>query len=116
MSELIVSLATLMLACVLLNPMKILMPDAITMTIIALFFICFAVFAFFVWRERALDERDELHRMRAGHNAYLAVSGVLVLAIGIQSFSHNVDPWLVIAFAVSVLTKAVASFWNKKNN
>ena len=112
-SEFVVSIAALLLAFVLLNPMNIFMPDVLTMILIGIFFVLFGIFGIFLWRERSLDEREELHRMRAGHTAYLAVSTVLALGIGIQTFSHSVDPWLVIAFAVAILAKVASVFWNR---
>ncbi len=113
--ELLIGTATLALSFILLNPADIFMPDMTTMLLLGLFLVLFGLFAVFVWRERSLDEREETHRMRAGHSAYLAVSGALALAIAAQSFSHNVDPWLVAAFAVAMLAKSFASYWNRNH-
>lgn len=113
--EFVIGIAALALAFVLLNPADIFMPGMTTMLLLGLFLVLFGIFAVFVWRERALDEREETHRMRAGHSAHLAVSGILALGIAAQTFSHTVDPWLVIAFAVSVLAKSAVSYWNRNH-
>lgn len=114
--EFIIGVAVLILGFVLLNPMGIFMPDMVTMLLIGLFFVFFVAFAVFVWREKALDERDEIHRMRAGRVAYLGASAVLVIGICVQTLSHSVDPWLVGTLSTAVLAKIAALYWNKTNN
>lgn len=114
--EITIGMAVLILGLILLNPMNIFMPDMVTMLLIGIFFALFAAFAVFIWRERALDEREELHRMLSGRIAYLAASAILVLGIGMQTFTHHVDPWLVAALAGAVLAKIAALHWNKNNN
>ena len=91
------------------------MPDTITMILLGVFFLLFAIFALFVWREKASDEREGLNRMRAGRIAYLVMSGIVTLGIGTQTFTHHVDPWLVATLAAAVLAKAAASYWSKNH-
>jgi membrane protein implicated in regulation of membrane protease activity len=71
----------------------------------------FIALALWVWREYSTDEREDRHRMAVGRTAYLAGSGVLVVAIVVQSVDGAVDPWLLAALAVMVLVKVFGSVW-----
>ena len=114
--ETAISTILIVLVLLLLNPLHFWMPSAMVMAIIAGLIIVFALFAVFVWKERAGDERDELHRMFAGRLAFLAGTGVLVAAIALQSLQHAVDPWLIVTLAVMILAKIAGlaySQWKK---
>ncbi len=103
--EVVVSIILMALAAFIVNPTHIWMPDSMAMMIILVLLIVFGVLASFVWRERARDEREGLHRMHASRAAYLAGSGVLVLGIAIQGLRHDVDLWLVFALGAMILAK-----------
>lgn len=103
--EVVVSLALVALAILLLNPFHFWMPDMMVMTMLALTFVAFAALAVFVLRESAADEREETHKMLSGRFAFLAGSALLTLGLIIQSFSHRVDVWLVVALAGMVIAK-----------
>lgn len=94
------------LLALLLNPFGFFMPDTLLYMMIAGVVVLFGLYAGFVWREGARDEREQLHRMIAGRIAYLAGTGVLVLGIAIQGLTQpDVDPWLVFALGAMVLGK-----------
>lgn len=67
--------------------------------------IVFMVFAAFVWKERARDEREEQHRLVSGRVSFLC--GALMLLIGIvaESYRGTPDPWLLAALGSMVIAK-----------
>lgn len=109
--QFIAALGTLVLAVAVLNPFGILMPTAIAMTLLAALFVAFCLFAVFVIREKAVDERDREHRAFAGHVAFLAGSALLVLGIIAEDLTHTLDSWLVIALIGMVLGKLIARLY-----
>ena len=107
MQQYLVPFIVVLLAIVFLDPLMILMPKVALYSAMAAFFILFVLYATTVWKERAGDEREYLHRAAAGRVAYLAGAGTLVVGIIYQAFVlHSVDPWLVLALAVMVLAKS----------
>jgi len=101
----VVLLIALLIALV--NPFGSWMPQTIlTMTTVGLV-VLFAVFAGFVWKERARDERELLHGMLAGRVAFLTGTGTLIVGIVIQSFRHTLDVWLVVVLVVMILSKII---------
>jgi uncharacterized membrane protein len=114
--ELIISVAFVLLLILLLNPFNFWMPTSVQMMLIALVVIVFALFASFVWREKARDEREEYHKMTAGRIGYLAGIAILVLGVVVQAFSHTLDPWLVSALGVMVVTKIAALVYSRSTH
>ena len=112
MPEIISAVAVCVLALFLLNPMGLWMPTMAHMTMLALAAAAFAVFIVFILRECVADERDEIHRSAAGRAAFLAGSAILIIGIAVQSASHRVDPWLVIALIAMVVGKVGARIWS----
>jgi hypothetical protein len=113
--ETIVTVSLIALAVLLLNPFHFWMPDMMVVGILAVALVVFGIFASFVLREQTVDERDESHKTIAGRNAFLAGSAILMLGIVIQGYSHDVDPWLVIALIVMILVKITTRMWSDKN-
>lgn len=113
--EKLVALALIVIAILLLNPFNFWMPDMMVMGMLAGALVLFGIFASFILRENSLDERDELHRTFAGRNAFLAGSGVLIMGIVAQGYSHAVDPWLVVALIVMVVVKIATRIWSDRN-
>ncbi|MSU73591.1 hypothetical protein EXS56_00425 [Candidatus Kaiserbacteria bacterium] len=108
MKEIIASFVLVVLVVLVLNPFHFWMPMPLQMMVLGATIAAFGVVAGFVVRERAGDERDVAHRMRAGRVAFLAGTAVLVVGIVVQSFMHQVDSWLVGALAVMVVAKMLA--------
>jgi len=75
--------------------------------------VVFFVFASFVWRENARDEREGLHKMMAGRIAFLAGTATLVIAIIIQSFRHELDFWLVLTLGIMILAKIIGLLYGR---
>ena len=114
--ELINALALVFCAILLLNPFHIWMPNMVALFVLALILVFFGIFASFLLREQAGDERDVLHRMLAGRNAFLSGSFVLLSGIVVESFSHHtVDPWIVIALVVMIVVKIGSRVWTDRN-
>lgn len=114
-SETLVTVGLIVTAILLLNPFDFWMPDMMVMSMLAIVLVLFGAFASFVLREKSIDERDEQHRTLAGRNAFLAGSTTLILGIIVQGYSHSVDPWLVVALIVMVVTKICTRMWSDKN-
>ena len=101
--EIILSAAVVILAVILVNPAGFWMPNMVTISLVLLLVVVFAVFAGFIWKEQTRDEREVLHRMMAGRIGYLFGAAALVVAIVVEGFAHRVDPWLVIALTAATM-------------
>jgi hypothetical protein len=101
--EFLVALVLVVSAVLLVNPFELWMPDMMYMTVLAVVVAAFG------------DERDESHRSFAGRAAFLVGSGILVIGIVAQTFSHTLDPWLVAALAGMVLAKVAVRRWSESN-
>jgi hypothetical protein len=113
--ETIITTALVAIAILLLNPFNFWMPNMIVIFILAFALVVFGIFASFVIREKSVDERDDQHKALAGRNAFLAGSGVLMLGIFVQGYTHTVDAWLVLALIGMVITKIVTRYWSDRN-
>ena len=85
-----------------------------TMAIALAVMIVFVLFATMIWKERARDEREVVHRMIAARAGFLVGSGVLVLGIAVQSFAHSVNGWLVGALVAMVVAKAIGRIYSER--
>lgn len=115
LKEIIVAVFLVIIAILLLNPFHFWMPDMMVMIMLGLLLALFATLATFIIREGKFDERDNIHRMLAGRNAFLAGSAILIIGIIIEANSHSVDFWLVLALIVMILVKLFTRFWSDKN-
>lgn len=115
LKETVVTLALIFIAILLLNPSNFWMPDMVVMCMLAIVLALFGIFASFILREDSIDEREAQHKSFAGRNAFLAGSGVLTLGIVLQGYTHTVDPWLVFALIVMVVTKIGTRIWSDRN-
>lgn len=111
--ETVVSLVLLVLLVLALNPLDLWMPDAMTMMLVSGLVLVALLFGSLVWRERAADERENLHRLLQARCAYLAGAAVLLFAVTIQIFRHALDPWLVLALGAMVLAKVAGSVYGR---
>jgi hypothetical protein len=75
--EIVVPITLVVLAVLLLNPFHFWMPDMIVMGTLATLLVLFGIYASFILKERAFDERDDVNRSLAGRNAFLAGSAIL---------------------------------------
>lgn len=113
LQEIFVSLALIMLLVLFLNPFGFWMRNALLIMMIAGLIVVFALFASFIWRETAQDEREALHRFMAGRIAYLAGAGGLVVGIIVQSLQHNLDGWLVGILGIMIFAKIIGLIYGR---
>ena len=111
--EIVVSLLLIVLLILFCNPLNLLMTPLMLMGVITCLIVCFAVFGSFIWRERARDEREVVERMAAGRIAFLTGAGILVIGIIYQSFSHAVDPWLVLTLGMMIVAKLAGILYSE---
>ena len=104
--EVVVGGVLVVLAVLLLNPFHFWMPDMMHVVVCVLILAVFALFAIFMLRENAGDERDALHRMLAGRVAFLTGAALLIFGIVFQELQNDtLDVWLVVALVAMVLSK-----------
>lgn len=113
LQEIFVSLTLIVLLVLFLNPFGFWMPNALLIMMIAGLIVVFAVFASFIWRETAQDEREALHRFMAGRIAYLTGAGGLVAGIITQSIRHDLDPWLLGILGMMILAKIIGLIYGR---
>lgn len=111
--EIALSIGLVALGVLVLNPFDFWMPDVLMFCMAAGGLVAFGFFGTFVLHERAHDERDMNERSLAGRLAFLAGSGVLLLAILVEGYAHAVDPWLVFALAAMLFTKIGARLYRE---
>ena len=113
--ETIVTIFLIIISILLLNPFNFWMPDMMVIVILVAALVLFSLFASFLLREKAYDERDAIHRTLAGRNAFLFGSAVLMLGIMVQGYSHKVDSWLVLALIIMIVVKIISRIWADRN-
>ena len=113
-SQVLIAIATLILAILVLNPLHLWMPTMLAMILLAALFVLFCVFAVFVMSEKVIDEREEQHRSTAGRGAFLVGASILVIGIIVQDIQHALDPWLVIALIGMIIGKLAARIYSDR--
>jgi len=113
--ETLLTVILIVIAILLLNPFHFWMPNMLVICMLAFVLVIFGIFASFVLREKSVDERDDQHKYLAGRNAFLIGSGILMLGIVFQGYTHTVDAWLVLALIGMVITKIATRYWSDKN-
>ncbi|MFZ2593721.1 MAG: hypothetical protein WAX38_03030 [Minisyncoccia bacterium] len=108
------TLAILVLLALITDAIPFYMPDMATMSALVAIVILVIVWAAFLVREQAEDERDSLHALTAGRYSYLAGIATLTLALCAQGLSHNIDPWIVISLGVMLIAKLGARWYTDK--
>jgi len=104
----------IVLLVLLVNPFDVFMPTMMEMLMVAVAGVLFLFFAGFFWKEKAVDEREELHRFLAARFAYLIGAGILMTAILVQSFAHNLDVWVVGALIAMLLAKVFGRLYAER--
>ncbi len=103
----------LVLLGILFNPWNIFMPTYIEMMIMVALVALFGVFASLIWREKGGDERERLHSMFADRVAFLSGSGILLIAIVLEAWMHELNPWILATLAVMVVAKVAGLLYTK---
>ena len=110
-AEYLIALALIALLGLLANPFMVWMPSPTEMILVLVAAILAVVYAGFVLKERAGDEREMLHRMLAGRAAFLTSVAVLTVALLYQGVTHAVDPWIPATLGLTIVAKLLARVW-----
>ena len=115
-TEIITSLTLIAILILFIRPAKYLMPSTFTMMLPLLLMLAFLVFTSLFWKEKAKDERESDHIIKAGRVSFLVGTLLLTMGVIIQSFNHSVDPWLVYSLVGMVLAKIASRVYNEIKN
>jgi len=113
LSELSVSVILVILLFLLINPVKFVMPNEVNMLLILGLVISFIIFSAFIFKEKAKDERENLHRYISARFAYLVGMSILVIGIIVQSLNHRLDTWLISTLMSMILAKIAGSIYGR---
>ncbi len=102
------------LLTLLTDPFMVWMPGFAQMMALLGAAILACMWAGFVMYEQASDERDALHRMNAGRMAYLSGIATLTIALVVQGFAHDIDPWISLVLGVMVVVKLGSRIYSDK--
>ncbi len=111
--EIAVSLILVLLLFFLLNPLDLGMPQPVQVTMMIGVGVLFIALVVFIWKEKAADEREGLHRHISARAGYIAGTAILVSGVIMQSASHTLDPWLVLALATMILAKLIGVIYSR---
>lgn len=114
--ETTVSVILIVLIVLFLDPFMLWMPAEVVYMLVGALIVFFVLFAGLIWKERALDEREQLHKMIAGRVGYLIGTGVLVLGLIVQTFASHPDPWLVVALGAMVIGKLLGLLYSRSRH
>lgn len=81
---------------------------------IVLLVVIFLAYVSAIWKEDALDEREEHHRLLASRFGYLVGAGILIIAAVVQLFNHEIDAWIIYVLIGMILSKSAARLYFKK--
>lgn len=115
-SQIIIAAVLIGLSVIILNPMDLLMSSSMEKMLIIGLISSFLLFVATLWNEKARDEREHIHRALAGRISFLVGTSILFLGILIQSFHHNVDPWLIYALSGMVISKIVSRLYSNNKS
>jgi hypothetical protein len=105
-SEIAIAILLIALSALLWNPYW--MPMGALYVVIICFVVVLGGFTAFIWREHGGDEREVLIRQVASRSAYLVTAVIMAVGIVWQTLViHSVDSWLIAAFIMAVLAKAI---------
>ncbi len=113
--ETLVGSILIAIVILILNPMDFWMPDMAHVTALTMLLVVFVLYASFILREKARDERDVLHRMFAARAAFFTGTALLTLGVFFGALKGDIDMWLVISLVGMILAKLVARFYSDKN-
>ncbi len=109
--QIIVACTLIFFLAVLADLVPFWMPMMGQMTALVLVTSLLLLWAGFVIQEKAHDERETVLKMKAGRVSYLLGLGVLMIALVVQGMAHNIDPWIILALAVMVVSKLLTRLY-----
>lgn len=114
--EYLVAIAAVGLLLLLHNPFMFWMPNMLQMWLSLILCVLVIAFGVFLWREKAVDEREQLHVFIADRIALLTVGGVLTVAALVQGVRHTQDPWIGLALGALIVAKAVGLIYSRRKH
>lgn len=116
LTEIILGIVLIVLLGIIFNPFDLYMTQMTTMLIALTFLVLFGIFALFALREQPQDEREELLVIKTSRFAYLITGATLAIGIAWELIQHDIDPWLLIVFAVMIFAKLFGYLYQQKNS
>lgn len=106
--EIALSALLVFLIVALLNPFHLFMSGMVHMLVLGLLIVIIGLFVGIIFHEKALDEREQMHRAQSARIGYSI--GLLVVTAGVllQTLKGMNDPWLLLALLGLVLGKVVS--------
>lgn len=111
--EIITAIFLIVLLSAFLYPTDLLMPKSMEMIMLVLFVLASLIFLALIWKERAIDEREQAHQRSAGRISFFVGSSMLTVGIISQALHHNIDPWLIITLGIMILTKIIVRIYDQ---
>lgn len=111
--EIITALVLIIFLAVFVSPPGLLMPKSTEMLILVLFILSYFLYLGFVWKEHALDEREQVHKQISGRISFFAGTTILTIGVMAQALKHNIDPWLIGALGIMLLTKIFVRMYSQ---
>lgn len=109
-----VAIALVVLLALLTDPFMLWMPAPAQMTALLGAATLAALWAGFVIREKARDEREAAHAMHAGRLAYFSGIATLTVALVVQGLAHDIDIWVPLALGIMVVSKLGARLYAER--
>lgn len=113
LSNLASSVSIITIGVLLADPFDVSMSSRLLVVLCVLLAISLAIFGFGQWREEAADEREMVILDRASRIGYLSGISLLVIALIVQSFSHQVDFWLAGVLVAMIVSKQTYTIHKK---
>jgi len=110
--QVVSAVVILAIAIAFLDPGPLTMPESAQSMLILAFLISFLVFSAYLFKERSQDEREEIHKLKAGRLSYLVGVGATVVGIIVQALEHELDPWLVYILCAMIFSKIVSRIYS----
>lgn len=109
----ILAIILIALTFALTDPIDLLMPTPIQMTLLGITVIIYLFFAAFIFKESPADEREVYVLNSSSRHAFLVGTSLAMVGITIQIFNHSLDHWLVWVLSGMLITKIIII--NKNN-
>lgn len=114
--ETITAIFLIVLLSAFLHPTGLLMPKSMEMILLVLFILASFIFLALIWKEQAIDEREQAHQLSAGRISFFVGSSMLTFGIVYQALHHDIDPWLIVTLGIMILTKIIVRIYNQIAN
>ena len=114
MLEILFSLVFLVLLAACVDPFHLWVPTYLHMAALVALIVAAVVYAGLVFRERARDEREAVHRARSSRGGYLAgVCGLSAWVVSQLVAGRTPDKIVVSVLAAMVIVKLILQLWNR---